>query len=162
MLKNPRGVKLLLITLIILSLISIGLTIFHPKDSFEKNFNEAIARHFSSLKDPVPGKDGLDGRTPVKGVDYFDGLKGDKGDAGKDSVSTHIIETIIKQIPINGVDGKDGYTPMKGVDYNDGFTPVLRCNESKNRWEQKYIGFENWTVVKNENGEPAKCVPKLP
>lgn len=43
------------------------------------------------------GKDGKDGYTPVKGVDYFDGIN------GKD-----------------GVDGKDGYTPVKGVDYFDG------------------------------------------
>ena len=40
------------------------------------------------------GKDGKDGYTPVKGVDYFDGVDGR-----------------------NGVDGKDGYTPVKGVDY---------------------------------------------
>lgn len=47
------------------------------------------------------GKDGKDGYTPVKGVDYFDGK--------------------------NGVDGKDGYTPVKGKDYfdgKDGKTPV--------------------------------------
>lgn len=38
--------------------------------------------------------DGKDGKTPVKGVDYFD------GEPGKD-----------------GADGKDGKTPVKGVDY---------------------------------------------
>ena len=37
------------------------------------------------------GIQGNDGKTPVKGVDYFDGK-----------------------------DGKDGYTPVKGVDYSDG------------------------------------------
>ena len=37
------------------------------------------------------GKDGKDGYTPQKGIDYFDGK-----------------------------DGKDGYTPQKGVDYFDG------------------------------------------
>lgn len=40
------------------------------------------------------GKDGVDGYTPIKGVDYFD---------GKD-----------------GINGQDGYTPIKGVDYFDG------------------------------------------
>lgn len=48
-----------------------------------------------------------DGKTPVKGVDYFDGKDG--------------------HTPIKGVDytdGKDGYTPIKGVDYTDGHTPT--------------------------------------
>lgn len=40
---------------------------------------------------------GKDGYTPIKGVDYFDGEKGEPGEAGK-----------------------DGYTPIKGVDYFDG------------------------------------------
>lgn len=40
------------------------------------------------------GVDGQDGYTPVKGVDYFDG--------------------------VNGKDGADGYTPVKGKDYFDG------------------------------------------
>ncbi len=53
------------------------------------------------------GKDGKDGYTPIKGVDYFDGKD------GKD-----------------GINGKDGYTPKKGVDYfdgtngKDGYSPV--------------------------------------
>lgn len=40
------------------------------------------------------GKDGVDGYTPVKGVDYFDGKDG-----------------------TNGKDGADGKTPVKGTDY---------------------------------------------
>lgn len=43
------------------------------------------------------GPAGKDGKTPVKGVDYFDGVN------GKD-----------------GKNGKDGYTPVKGIDYFDG------------------------------------------
>ena len=42
----------------------------------------------------IKGDPGKDGRTPVKGVDYFDGAP--------------------------GKDGADGYTPQKGVDYFDG------------------------------------------
>lgn len=51
-------------------------------------------------KDGLPGKDGKDGYTPVKGVDYFDGAPGKDGQPG--------------------ADGKDGYTPVKGKDYFDG------------------------------------------
>lgn len=51
----------------------------------------------------IKGADGVDGYTPVKGVDYFDGKDG--------------------YTPIKGVDytdgknGVDGYTPQRGVDY---------------------------------------------
>lgn len=40
-------------------------------------------------KDGAPGKDGTpgkDGYTPIKGVDYFDGAKGEKGDKGEQGV----------------------------------------------------------------------------
>ena len=48
----------------------------------------------------TPGPAGEDGYTPIKGVDYFDGAKGDPGNPG--------------------LDGNDGYTPIKGIDYFDG------------------------------------------
>ena len=47
--------------------------------------------------DGEDGADGKDGYTPIKGVDYFDGVNGKDG--------------------ANGKDGKDGRTPEKGVDY---------------------------------------------
>ena len=53
--------------------------------------------------DGAPGEPGKDGKTPVKGVDYFDGAPG--------------------YTPVKGVDyfdGDPGYTPVKGVDYFDG------------------------------------------
>jgi hypothetical protein len=60
-----------------------------------------------------PGAAGRDGVTPVKGVDYFDGLPSTvPGPPG--------------YTPVKGVDyfdgtrGIDGYTPIKGIDYNDG------------------------------------------
>jgi hypothetical protein len=49
-------------------------------------------------------KDGKDGTTPIKGVDYFDGEDG--------------------YTPVKGVDYFDGSTPVKGVDYNDGSNGV--------------------------------------
>ena len=56
------------------------------------------------------GKDGADGYTPIKGIDYFDGKDGAPGQDG--------------YTPIKGVDYNDGKTPVKGVDYFDGYTPV--------------------------------------
>lgn len=37
----------------------------------------------------APGKDGQDGYTPIKGVDYFDGKVGDKGDPGVDGKTAY-------------------------------------------------------------------------
>lgn len=54
-------------------------------------------------KDGKPGKDGKDGYTPVKGVDYFDGVDGKDGKDGQDGSP--------------GRDGADGKTPVKGEDY---------------------------------------------
>lgn len=54
-------------------------------------------------KDGAPGEAGY---TPVKGVDYFDGVDGAPGKDGSDGAP--------------GKDGKDGYTPQKGIDYFDG------------------------------------------
>ena len=54
----------------------------------------------------------FDGYTPVKGVDYFDGEKGEKGDPFTYADFTpEQLETL---------KGADGYTPVKGVDYFDG------------------------------------------
>ena len=57
--------------------------------------NTALAQAKASGEfDGQPGKDGKDGYTPVKGVDYFDGKDGK-----------------------NGENGEDGYTPVRGTDY---------------------------------------------
>lgn len=50
-----------------------------------------------------------DGHTPVKGVDYFDGVDG--------------------ITPVKGVDYFDGYTPVKGVDYFDGAPAVTNLQK---------------------------------
>lgn len=70
-----------------------------PKISMEVKQKEVIVGNLGTMvagkgKD---GKDGADGYTPVKGLDYFDGKDG-----------------------LDGKDGVDGYTPIKGVDYFDG------------------------------------------
>jgi len=57
--------------------------------------------------------DGLDGVTPVLGVDYFngvDGKDGKNGKDGKDSASTNTIiqQPIITNTPVPGATGKNG------------------------------------------------------
>ena len=69
----------------------------------------------------------FDGHTPVKGVDYFDGEKGDKGDPFTYEDFTPEQLASLKgdkgdkgDNGIDGKDGADGYTPVKGIDYFDG------------------------------------------
>ena len=75
----------------------------------------------------------FDGYTPVKGVDYFDGEKGDKGEPFRyDDFTPEQLASLKgeKGDPFTYADftpeqletlkGADGYTPVKGVDYFDG------------------------------------------
>ena len=66
----------------------------------------------------------FDGHTPVKGVDYFDGEKGDKGDPFTYEDFTPEQLASLKgdkgDKGDNGKDGADGYTPVKDIDYFDG------------------------------------------
>ena len=69
----------------------------------------------------------FDGHTPVKGVDYFDGEKGDKGDPFTYEDFTPEQLASLKgdkgdkgDNGIDGKDGADGYTPVKDIDYFDG------------------------------------------
>lgn len=59
-----------------------------------------------------PGPKGDPGYTPIKGVDYFDGVNGRDGTDGR---------TPVKGVDyFDGTNGADGRTPVKGVDYFDG------------------------------------------
>lgn len=72
-------------------------------------------------KDYFDGKDGKDGYTPVKGKDYFDGKDGKTPVKGKDYFTKKEVEAFKKEVvPVKGkdyFDGKDGKTPVKGKDY---------------------------------------------
>ena len=66
----------------------------------------------------------FDGHTPVKGVDYFDGEKGDKGDPFTyEDFTPEQLASLKGDKGDKGTDGKDGadgYTPVKNIDYFDG------------------------------------------
>ena len=66
----------------------------------------------------------FDGHTPVKGVDYFDGEKGDKGDPFRyEDFTPEQLASLKGDKGDKGTDGKDGadgYTPVKDIDYFDG------------------------------------------
>lgn len=71
-------------------------------------------------KIPVP-KNGKDGYTPVKGVDYDDGYT-----------------------PIKGVDYDDGEHGTNGV---NGADPMLQCNETLRMLEWKLSTEDLWTIL---------------
>lgn len=81
----------------------------------------------TKIIDVLNGKNGIDGKdgyTPIKGVDYFDGLPGADGrpgEPGKDGYTPVKGVDYFDGLPgKDGKDGVDGYTPVKGTDY---FTP---------------------------------------
>lgn len=82
------------------------------------------------------GKDGKDGYTPVKGVDYFDGVNGIDGRDGS-----------------NGKDGVDGYTPIKGVDY---YTEADKAEMVSAVLDALYV--EQWTFTLEDGSTVTKKV----
>lgn len=78
---------------------------------FEKDDGTEEEVQFTAPQGPK-GEPGKDGYTPVKGVDYFDGLPGADGKTPVKGVDYFDGET--------GPQGEPGYTPVKGVDYFDG------------------------------------------
>lgn len=79
-------------------------------DDYTTRVDEFISRDWT-------GEKGDEGYTPIKGVDYADGLD------GKDADEDKIIEVILSKIPVpengkngrNGFDGEDGQIELKKV-----------------------------------------------
>lgn len=73
--------------------------------------------------DYFDGEDGKDGYTPIKGVDYFDGSNGKDGEDGKDGVSPTISVTTITgghRVTITDANGTKTFDVMNGADGKDG------------------------------------------
>lgn len=128
---------LLIITILCAVIALYSFNIYLILNLHESNLNSirSISSEISSIKakDGIDGANGSDGYTPIEGIDYHSGVN------GKDSVSTHTTETIVKEVPVNGKDGQ---------------TPIIKCNKEKNRWEVKYGVAENWKIL---NGEKIPC-----
>lgn len=89
-------------------------------------------RLIESKPDVVP----KDGYTPIKGIDYRDGIDGKKGEKGD-----------------KGERGEKGDKGEKG-EKGDTIIPELRCNYFKNRWEVRYINkgtgeITGWEILNN-------------
>lgn len=128
-------VKWLVILLVIgLSLVNIFLTVNSSIEQ-KNHINQRVEDAIKSIQMPkaINGINGMDGKD------------------GKDSLSTHTVNTVIKQTITKETIQEKGDKGEKG---SDGLTPILRCNESKNRWEVKYTNTETWAIL---GDIPVKC-----
>ena len=99
----------------------------------------------------------FDGHTPVKGVDYFDGVNGKS--AYQIAVDNGFVGTEAEWLA--SLRGADGYTPQKGVDYFDGvdgYTPV-KGKDYFDGAKGEPFRYEDFTAeqlasLKGEKGDP--------
>ena len=92
--------------LTVLVVVLVLLNVFSVSSSSQMSASiQAIQSKVNNLpKEPIVYV-GKDGYTPVKGVDYRDGVD---GKAGINSISFVTTETIVKEVPLVGVPGLDG------------------------------------------------------
>lgn len=165
-----RLVWFMVVVLLITSAITIYLLI-DQRNAFGKIVDSSVQYHIDNL-------DLKDGYTPVKGVDYVD---------GKDATSKQVSESVrqwFQANPVNdGVDGRDGIDGIDGNNGKDapiitneqidasvkryleenppqiGLTPIIRCNDAKNRWEVKYNQEDSWQLL---GGTRIVCTVETP
>ena len=118
----------------------------------------------------IKGADGIDGYTPVKGVDYFDGIDGTDGsdgdsayqawlDAGNSGTTTAFLNSLV------GADGADGTDGIAGIDGVDGVTTYTWIKYADNGTGtsgfsnapsgKDYIGFAFNKTTATESTNPA-------
>ena len=163
--RNFIIIVILFIIMILSNIIAI-MTFMDYKNNIPKQINSIVVEEVTkNIKSIIP-KDGINGYTPVKGVDYFDGSKGDKGDAG---------QSIKGNNGTNGANGLSAYEIATSKGFigtedewleslkpivNDGLTPIIRCNVSRNRWEVRYTEYDIWNTIKNEYNKQVPCIIK--
>lgn len=108
-----------------------------PRAELDEAINDALAQAKASGE--FDGKDGKDGYTPQKNVDYFDGQPGKDGKDGTSVTVSKVIESTVDggsnvvtfsdgntvtikngrkgSTGATGSKGADGKTPVKGTDY---------------------------------------------
>lgn len=108
-----------------------------------------INQHIDQVQNYIGTLKPKDGYTPKKGVDYFDGKNGSDGNNATDEQIQNAVNTFMQSHPLpSGADGKEG------SDGTNGFTPTIRCNTFRNRWEVKYSDTGAWKLLNNES---VKC-----
>lgn len=103
-------------------LIGLRSEVEHLGKIFEQG--QSVPVGFTFTKEAIQEMKHHDGKTPVKGVDYFTEKEADEFLAratpkvGTDYFTAKDIESFKKAVtPVKGTDYTDGYTPVKGTDY---------------------------------------------
>jgi len=103
---------------------------------------ESSLRQIAEAQAKMPKvMNGVDGHTPVKGIDYQDGQNGSNGLNGKSSVSKDTSTIIIKETPVKGDKGD------KGESADPAPLQVARVNPSTGDLETKYDNTDFWQVL---------------
>lgn len=112
------------------------------EDASEEQILDAIAAYCKRHND-CTGSNGKDGKSPIKGIDYNDGINGQNGSNG-----------------FNGVDGKDG-VGQKGDPGNPGQPgreTEFRCEPDTYNYQYRYVGDEGWQTIQ-PNSNACKSTP---
>lgn len=109
---------------------------------------------FKGSKQPsvIVGPPGKDGYTPVKGIDYRDGIdgrsivgpKGNDGKDGQNATPEQIAQAVAEYCANGNCKGEKGNQGEPGA---SGREIELRYNQSKERWEYRYVGDDAWQPV---------------
>lgn len=143
--KKQTTVIFVLVVTVLLAIIVAACIYVIRNDNRLKNLESLLSKQ-PKIVQPVQVKDGY---TPIKGIDYNDGVNGSTPDCyfeesqcrGKDSISTHTNtitnekETIIKEVPIEGRAGPAGLTQQIELD-------TVSCI-----LKSKYITDDIWTDI---------------
>jgi len=126
--------KLSTLAIVLLALMNI-LTFVYSTQSYNEVRSIATKPQEPSKIVYVQAKDG---KTPVKGIDYFDGKN------GINAVSFSVTTTIVKDIPLLGERGEAGKDGRDGIDapYQD-----IRINTETGDLESKLSSDRTWNVL---------------
>lgn len=110
-----------------------------------------IKKHLEEKNAPqvVKGIDGLDGHTPVLGLDYFNGIDGEDGLDGANSLSTHTLQPTYTNVPVPGPQGEKGDKGEQGPQGEPGPPGVavyIRTNPDGSQ-ECRYAGDLQWQPI---------------
>lgn len=154
--EKHKWLNRLVWAMVVILLATSGITIYlllEQKAALGKTIESAVQQH---LNNAMP----KDGYTPIKGKDYFDGVSVTPSQI-QQSVDRWLADNPPKdgKDGSNGSDGKDGKSVtdeqiessvekyMKDNPPQLSLTPIIRCNEEKNRWEVKYGQEDTWQLL---------------
>ena len=103
----------------------------------------------------LDGIDGQDGYTPQKGVDYFDGVKGDPGNDGDDGITPTTTVTTITgghNVAFNYGSGDARNTDFDVMDGADGHSPVVTASKTSKVTTVSVDGTPIATINDGEDG----------